>query len=74
MQDIHLGRGVCVIDPHGDTAEDIASSIPRHRISETVYFDAGDQDYPIGFNPLTDRGSADQRELPFSWQSDFMKV
>jgi len=62
-QDIHLGRGVCVIDPHGDMAEAVASIIPRHRINDVIYFDVGDREFPIGFNPLADRGNADQREL-----------
>lgn len=52
LQDIHLGRGVCLIDPHGDIAERIVDSIPRERIKQTIYFDPADRDFPIGFNPL----------------------
>ena len=29
-QDIQEGRGVCVIDPHGDFAEDALSFVPRN--------------------------------------------
>ena len=40
LQDIYAGRGVCVIDPHGDNAQALADSIPRHRLNDTIYFDA----------------------------------
>ncbi len=63
LQDIHLGRGLCVIDPHGDLAEEIADSIPKHRLNDVIYFDVGDRDHPIGFNPLTGWEKQDQREL-----------
>lgn len=63
LQDIHLGRGVCVIDPHGDMAEEIANCIPRHRMNDVIYFDAGDREHPIGFNPLSGWDNYDQREL-----------
>jgi type IV secretory pathway TraG/TraD family ATPase VirD4 len=53
LQDIYAGRGVTLIDPHGDIASRIANSIPRQRLNDTVYFDAADRDYPIGFNPLS---------------------
>lgn len=63
LQDIHAGRGCCLIDPHGDNAEAIADSIPRHRINDTIYFDASDREHIIAFNPLTHDGSADDAEL-----------
>ena len=52
LQDIYAGRGVCLIDPHGDIATRIANSMPRYRLNETIYFDAADREHPIGFNPL----------------------
>jgi len=62
LQDIYAGRGVTLIDPHGDIAHRIANSIPRHRLNDTVYFDAADRDHPIGFNPLSGVDST-HREL-----------
>lgn len=53
MNDIHAGEGVAVIDPHGDLAEDILDAIPRPRINEVCYLDAGETEYPVGFNPAT---------------------
>ena len=50
--DIVAGRGVALIDPHGDLAESILKTIPRHRTNDVVLFDAGDREHPIAFNPL----------------------
>jgi len=53
MSDIVAGEGVTVIDPHGDLAEDILDAIPRSRINDVCYLDAGETEYPVGFNPAT---------------------
>lgn len=63
LQDIHAGRGVCLIDPHGDNAERLADSIPRHRVNDTIYFDASDREHVIAFNPLEHDGTPDDAEL-----------
>ena len=52
LQDIEAGRGVAVIDPHGDLAADILDHIPRHRIEDVAYFDPADAEHPVGFNLL----------------------
>jgi len=62
LQDIHAGRGVTLIDPHGDIAYRVADAIPRARLNDTIYFDAADRDFPIGFNPLAGVGDG-HREL-----------
>src|SRR5690348_4150291 len=51
-QDILMGRGVAVIDPHGDLAERVLAHVPRHRHADVVYFDAADASQPYGYNPL----------------------
>jgi hypothetical protein len=53
MGDIYGGEGVAVIAPHGDLAEDILDAIPRSRINDVCYLDAGETEYPVGFNPAT---------------------
>ena len=47
------GGGSAVIDPHGDLATDILDAIPRQRINDVCYLDAGETEYPVGFNPAT---------------------
>ncbi len=51
-QDIEYGYGLCLIDPHGDTIEDILPSIPENRIDDVCIIDPSDIDYPASFNPL----------------------
>ena len=63
MDTILVGRGVCLIDPHGDNAQWLANCIPRHRMNEVIYFDAADRQNPIGLNPFTDSYDPDTREL-----------
>ena len=62
-QDIYAGRGVCLIDPHGDISRWLANAIPKHRINDTIYFDAADREHPIGLNPLTETRDRDLRDL-----------
>lgn len=52
IQDIANGEGVCVVDPHGEFVEDLLKMIPKDRIDDVVYFNPGDPDFHIGFNPL----------------------
>lgn len=52
LQHVAQGRGVALIDPHGDLATDLIRQIPPHMAAKTVYFDAADRDFPIGINPL----------------------
>jgi type IV secretory pathway TraG/TraD family ATPase VirD4 len=50
--DIVDGRGVALIDPHGDLADKILSLVPRERIKDVIYFNPADIEYSIAFNPL----------------------
>lgn len=50
VEDIRAGRGVAVVDPHGDLAEKIIEFIPSSRINDVVYFNPADIEYPIAFN------------------------
>ena len=52
LSDIRRGNGLCVVDPHGDIAEDILKHIPEGRKQDLIYFNATDQEKPIAFNPL----------------------
>lgn len=52
IQDLVAGRGVGLIDPHGDLAESVLEHVPTHRTNQVVYFNPGDFDRPVGFNLL----------------------
>lgn len=50
--DIVKGRGVAVIDPHGDLADTILANIPKSRTNDVIVFDPSDYKNPIAFNML----------------------
>ena len=52
VQDIRAGKGVAVIDPHGDLAETILQYIPEERMSDVIYFNPADIRFPVGLNLL----------------------
>ncbi|MDD5041215.1 MAG: DUF87 domain-containing protein [Candidatus Peribacteraceae bacterium] len=62
FSDIQAGKGVGIIDPHGDLAEMIPQFVPKHRSNDVVIFDPSDRDHPISFNVL-DCPNPDQRVL-----------
>jgi hypothetical protein len=52
IDDFKQGRGLALIDPHGDMSSRLLEFIPKERIKDVIYFDASDTDNPIAFNPL----------------------
>jgi len=52
LQDIHSGRGIGIIDPHGEFVEEVLDQIPDNRAQDVVYFNPVDSEFPIGFNVL----------------------
>ena len=52
ISDIRSGKGLALIDPHGDLATTILGYIPPNRVSDVIYFNPRDYDYPIGLNLL----------------------
>ncbi|MEZ0085198.1 energy-coupling factor transporter ATP-binding protein EcfA2 [Bradyrhizobium japonicum] len=52
LQDIENGRGLALIDPHGDLVERIAAQVPTRRKSDVIYLNACDPTQPYGYNPL----------------------
>lgn len=52
IQDIQDGRGVAVVDPHGEFVEKMLDFVPPNRLNDVVYFDPSDVDYPVAFNVI----------------------
>jgi Helicase HerA, central domain len=52
VQDIAHGRGMMLIDPHGDLAERVMQAVPTHRRHDVIYFNVPDRTQPFGYNPL----------------------
>ena len=52
IDDIAYGKGIAVIDPHGDLIEEVMMHIPESRANDVILFDPTDEQYPFSFNPL----------------------
>ena len=52
LQDIQAGRGLAVIDPHGEMIDRLLGQIPAKRAQDVILFDPLDIDRPVGFNIL----------------------
>lgn len=52
VQDMENGKGLAVLDPHGDLAETILRYIPEERIKDVIYLNPDDLTHPIGINLL----------------------
>ncbi len=63
LEDIRLGNGFCVIDPHGDLVEFVMKHYPKEKIDDLIYFDLANTDYPIAFNPLDGTENEDERDV-----------
>ena len=52
LDDVWEGRGVIVVDPHGEFAEKVLACIPDNRKEDVVVFDPADRAFPVAFNLL----------------------
>lgn len=52
FSDIQAGRGLAVVDPHGDLADAVLNFVPARRTNDVVLFDPSDRDFPVAFNML----------------------
>ena len=52
LQDIREGRGLCVIDPHGDLVKRLVAQVPLSRYSDLMHLDLPRGDQPFAYNPL----------------------
>ncbi|MCB1970220.1 MAG: hypothetical protein KDG54_07425 [Geminicoccaceae bacterium] len=49
-QDMRVGKGVMLLDPHGDLFEDVLARVPGSRLEDLVLLDLADSDYAVGIN------------------------
>lgn len=61
-QDLINGKGIAVIDPHGDLAKDLIPFIPRERADDVIIFNPADYERPMGLN-LLEAHTPDERDL-----------
>src|SRR3989344_8081807 len=62
IQDIKAGKGLAVIDPHGDLIDGVLARIPPERAEDVIYFDPSDSERPMGINML-EAGTEQQKHF-----------
>lgn len=62
LQDIKAGKGLAVVDPHGDLIEGIMERMGPERAEDVIYFDPSDADRPMGLNMIE---SQTEQEMHF---------
>lgn len=62
LEDIRNGRGVCFMDPHGDSIDWLEARIPASRLTDVILFDPSDADFPFGLN-LLEASSEHERDF-----------
>jgi len=50
VQDMIEGKGLCFVDPHGDSVEKLMGMVPKERVEDVIHFSPADTDYPMGLN------------------------
>ncbi len=76
MQDIQAGKGVGVIDPHGDLFNNLVARLANHpKVWErVVIFDPLDDKWVVGFNPLEAVNHLPQERLAMYMTDIVIKV
>jgi len=73
-QDIVAGKGVCVIDPHGDMIDWLLERIPKERVDDVIHFYPPDTDRPMGLNMLDAKTPAQKDMVVAEMISIFYKL
>lgn len=61
-QDLKNGKGIAVVDPHGQLIDDILPFIPRERADDVIYFNPADLERPMGLN-LLEAETPEERDM-----------
>lgn len=73
ISDIQNGQGCCLLDPHGDLADEVLMFVPKERTNDVIYVNPSDRDFPIGFNPLEPVGDYQMRQHLATFFIDIFK-
>lgn len=72
--DIQAGRGVAVVDPHGDLIDAVMQWIPKRRVNDVILFDPSDREYPLSFNVLECSSPEQRADVVSGLMSVFTKL
>ena len=74
IDDINAGRGVIIVDPHGELADKAASAIPESRIKDVIMFQPADRDFPVAFNILDIQHEDKRGNIASGFVADLKKI
>jgi type IV secretory pathway TraG/TraD family ATPase VirD4 len=72
--DIKNGKGIGLLDPHGELVETVLEHIPSHRTNDVILFDVSDSDFPIGFNLLQAKDADEKTRIVSGVVTTFAKL
>jgi hypothetical protein len=74
IADIRSGKGVAIIDPHGELAEKMLDFVPEERLDDVIYFDPSNMEHPFAFNPMEQVGTEFRHLVASGIMSVFKKI
>lgn len=74
LQDIAAGRGVGVLDPHGDLVDAVLARMPKERADDVIVLDPADPDVVIGWNVLAAHSQAERNILASDLVAAFRRL
>lgn len=73
-QQMESGRGVILVDPHGQLADETLNSVPKRRKNDVVRFDVSDSSRLPAFNPMVGPSGADPTLIADAVLTSFKNV
>lgn len=74
LEDLAEGRGVGLIDPHGDLVEEVLGRMPAERVEDVVLFDPAEPEVSAAWNVLEARSEAERNMLASDLVSVFRRL
>ncbi len=74
IADMRAGKGLGIIDPHGEFAERIVDFVPEERLDDVIYVNPADMEYPIAFNPMEQVGAEFRHLVASGLMGVFKKI
>ena len=74
IADMRSGKGVAIVDPHGEFAEKMLDFVPEDRLDDVIYFDPSDMEFPVAFNPMEQVGTEYRHLVASGLMGVFKKI
>jgi len=74
IADMKSGKGIAIVDPHGELAEKMLDFVPEDRLDDVIYFDPSNMEHPFAFNPMEQVGTEFRHLVASGIMSVFKKI